>query len=105
MRWCGKVGYIQTVQTAPGVYSSDTIVERPYKGDVIKRSSSWENSGSLNDNINITNEISIVADPYAYSNFSHIRYVELFGVKWKVTRVEIQRPRLVLTVGGEYNGQ
>ena len=58
----------------------------------------------INDDININNSISIVADPYAYENFHNMRYAILEGVKWKITNVEINRPRLILTIGGVYNG-
>ena len=57
----------------------------------------------LNDDVNISNEISIVADPFAYQNFHAMRYVEFMGAKWKISSVEVQYPRLILTVGGVYN--
>ena len=32
-----------------------------------------------------------------------MRYVEFMGAKWKISSVEVQYPRLILTVGGVYN--
>lgn len=102
-KWHGKVGYCETVETEPGVYE-EQITERTYFGDLIRSSRRYQNSGGVNDDLNISNEISIVADPFLRQNFSSIRYVEFMGAKWKVTNIEIQYPRLFLTVGGVYNG-
>lgn len=102
-KFFGKVGYSsEMVEIRPGVYS-DEIVEMPYKGDVLKRSSRWQTSENVNDNLVMPQRISILADAYAYQNFSRIKYVVWMGVKWKVTEIEPQRPRLILTIGGEYN--
>lgn len=102
-RFYGKVGYAETKETAPGVWE-DTIVERCYYGDITRKSSRWSNSQGVNDDLTITQDISIVADPYAYENFSMIKYVEYMGAKWKVTSVTVERPRLILSTGGLYNG-
>lgn len=102
-KFYGKIGYAQTVETAPGVYE-DQIVERSYYGELVRNTRSLQSSGQLNDNINVSNEISIVADPFAYENFHAIRYIEFMGAKWKATNVEVRYPRLVLTIGGVYNG-
>ena len=59
----------------------------------------------MNDNVNLANELSIVADPYANEHFFAMRYVELMGAKWKITNVDVQYPRLILTIGGVYNGE
>lgn len=64
-----------------------------------------QTSESLNDDINVANEISIVADPFAMQNFHKMRYVVFMGEKWKVSSVEVQYPRLILTIGGIYNGK
>lgn len=102
-RWFGVVGYEETVSTAPGVYV-EQITERKYYGDVIRNSRSLQSTDQLNDNVNISNVISILADPYAYQNFHSIRYAEFMGTKWKIINIEVQYPRLNLTLGGEYNG-
>ena len=100
----GKVGYAITEEVKPGVWS-EQITERPYFGDLIKVNRTLQNSGNLNDNINITHNVSIVADPFAYQNFHAIRYVDCMGAKWKVSSVEVKYPRLILSVGGLYNGE
>ena len=101
-RFCGNVGYIVREETAPGIWE-DVVTERKYYGDIVKNKSNWKVLESLNDDINITSDISILADAYAYRNFSNIRYVEFMGAKWKVTSVTPDRPRITLTLGGLYN--
>ena len=78
--------------------------EKKYRGDITKNVKRFDSGDSLNDNISLNNTISIVADAYAYENYFAIRYVEWMGARWKVTSVEVQRPRLILSVGGVYNG-
>lgn len=102
-KFCGNIGYIETVEVEPGVWE-ESVVERFYYGDLIRNTSRFQSSGGINDDINISNNISILADPYANQNFQHMRYVEFMGAKWKITNVEVQRPRLILTIGGVYNG-
>lgn len=103
-KWCGKVGYAVSVKISPGVWDSQ-ITERQYYGDVIRNARRLESGEHLNDNINVNNLISILADEYAYQNFQGIRYVEFMNSLWKVTNVEVQHPRLILTIGGVYNAE
>lgn len=102
-KWYGKVGYAETVETEPGLWD-EVITERPYYGDLIRNTRRLRSASSVNDDINIANEISIVSDPYAYQNFHAMRYIEFMGSKWKISNVEVQYPRLILTLGGVYNG-
>lgn len=102
-KFFGKVGYAETKETAPGVWTEE-IVPREYYGDMTKTTRRWDNSDTLNDNLVFSNSLSIVADAYALENFSAIRYVEWGDAKWKVTTVEVSPPRLILTFGGVYNG-
>lgn len=98
----GIIGYGVTVETKPGVWK-DQITEREYSGDLNKNTRRLQSSDQLNDNIVVSNEISILSDPFANENFHSIRYVEFMGTKWKITNVDVQYPRLVLTLGGVYN--
>ena len=103
-KWFGKIGYASTVETDPGVWEEE-IVEREYFGDVTSDHWRRQNSGGINDNITLANIISVIADPYAYQNCSNMTYVENMGVKWKISDIDIsQRPRIILTTGGVYNG-
>lgn len=104
-RFYGKVGYIETVETEPGSgVWQEQATERGYYGDVLRDSKRWERGEGVNDNLNVSNRISIVADPYAFRHFFAIKYVEWMGAFWKVETVEVERPRLILTIGGVYNG-
>lgn len=103
-KFYGSVGYADTVETAPGVWE-EGITERMYFGDLTRNTRRLQSSETLNDDINVANEISIVADPFANQNFHKMRYVSFMGSKWKITNVEVQYPRLILTIGGVYNGQ
>ena len=103
MKYYGKVGYIETTETSPGVYE-EVKTEGNYYGDVLKNTKRWQGASKVNDDLEIKVQISIVADPYAYKHFYAIRYVEYMNQLWKVTSVEPQFPRLILDVGGVYNG-
>lgn len=102
-KFYGNIGFAETVETEPGVWVEEMTV-RTYYGDLVRNTRRLENSGGVNDNVNISNDISIIADPYANHNFHSIRYIEFMGAKWKVSNIEVQHPRLILTIGGVYNG-
>jgi len=102
-RYYGSVGYANNTEPNPGVVVEE-ITTREYYGDVLYNTRRLENSGEVNDDINVSNKISIVADPYALDNFWKIRYATFMGQKWKVKSVDVERPRLILTLGGLYNG-
>lgn len=102
-KWYGKIGYANLEETAPGVWE-EQITERSYFGDVIRNNRKLQSSEHLNDDINVSNEISIVADPYAIDNFHSMRYIEFMGTRWKVSNIDVQYPRLILSLGGVYNG-
>lgn len=102
-RWYGNVGFVIPVKTAPGVFQDGDPEEYPYSGDKLNWRSSYQNSGQVIDDIKIDFTIEIIADPFAYKNFAHIRYVEYLGQKWKVTAADpTNYPRIALTVGGLY---
>lgn len=102
-KFYGKIGYAISEETVPGIWV-EQIVERSYYGDVIRNIRRLQSSENLNDNINVSNEISIVADAFANQNFHSMRYVEYMGTKWKVSSIEVKYPRLILSIGGVYNG-
>ncbi len=102
-KFFGRIGYGQSVETAPGVWA-DQIVERQYYGDVIRDTRRLAEGEHLNKDLSVGNSISVVADAYANEHFFAIRYVEWAGVLWTVPTVEVQSPRLILRLGGVYNG-
>lgn len=102
-KWFGKVGYVEHVETKPGIWKEQTT-ERSYSGDLIRNVRKFQNTSSVNGEVDIANDISIVADPYAIQHFHNMRYAEFMGGKYIVSNVEVQYPRLILTLGGRYNG-
>ena len=103
-KFSGRIGYAETVETAPGVWE-EMITERTHFGDWIRNTRRLQSADQLNDDINIANELSIVANPYAMDHFHSMRYVKYSGAAWKVINVEVRYPRLILTLGGVYSGE
>jgi len=103
-KFYGEIGYAETIKTAPGVWS-EVITEKKYSGDIIKISRRLQAGDNLNDDLTVNNEISIIADPFAYQNFHAMRYIKWMGASWKIVKVDVQRPRLILSIGGVYNGK
>lgn len=104
-KFYGKIGFSNTTEstTSPGVWK-DQIIEKEYYGDITKDFRNWQSNDKINSDISISNVISIIADDYAYSNLYAMKYVEWLGATWKIESVEIQSPRLILSLGGVYNG-
>lgn len=103
-KFYGPVGYADTNETSPGVWV-ETITERMYYGDLIRNTRKLQNSEKVNNDVIINNDVRIVSDPYAIQNFQCIRYVKINDVAWTVTNIDVQYPRLYLTLGGVWNGQ
>lgn len=103
-KFYGPVGYGVTTETSPGVWTPG-IEERMYSGTVIQNGRRTSQGLSTNDNLDVSNRISILADPYAMNHFHTIKYVKWYGAYWKVTTVDVQYPRLILNIGGVYNGE
>ncbi len=96
------IGYVQTVEKAPGVWVEESI-EKPYYGELTRLSGNLDGNSTVVSNINLANEISIVADPFANENITSMRYVVFKGMKWKIKSVEVSYPRLILKTGGIYH--
>lgn len=102
-KFFGKIGYGHSVDKGSGIFE-DEITEISYRGDVIRNARQLKEGESVNNDISVSNSISIVADAYANENFFAIRYIEWMGALWTVSDVDVQRPRLLLRLGGVYNG-
>lgn len=103
MRFHGKVGYGETVETSPGVHQ-DVITERESFGDVVRNTRKLTEGEGVNQDLSVGNSISIVGDAYAVMHIFAMRYVEWLGERWTITDVEVERPRLILRLGEVYNG-
>lgn len=106
-KYYGKVGFAIAKEEPVGSGNwYDDITERLYFGDLIRNQSSWRgNSYGPNDDLQVNHRISLIGDQFAYENCANIKYVEWMGALWKVTSVEVEHPRLILTFGGVWNGE
>lgn len=102
-KFYGVIGYGKPTKTAPGV-TEDVITEHPAFGDVLRHSVGFNEGTKVNDDISVSNSISIMADEYAFSHITEVRFLEWLGVCWKVTGYQLARPRIILSLGGVYNG-
>jgi hypothetical protein len=102
-KFAGFVGYINQEETVPGVWSQ---VETPkmMKGDIIRQSSNNQNDNKVNSDITLGHRVSLLGDAYAMENYYKLKWVEFRGIKWEASSVEIERPRLIVSLGGVWNG-
>lgn len=103
MKFYGPVGFVDVIEKRPGVKTT-IPVEYNYAGDVLRRSIKYQNGESVNDSISPQHQISILADPYARNHVGSMKYVKWMGTAWKISEISVQYPRLILTLGGAYNG-
>lgn len=103
MKFVGMIGFETLVEVRPSNWQS-VIVERKYRGDVNRVSRRLQSAEKVNDDIVISNEIEILADAFAFENFSNIKYLVWMNTKWKIGNITVEPPRLVLEIGGVYNG-
>lgn len=102
-KFYGVVGFADIEKSAPGV-TREVLTEKTYKGDVYRNMGKVQYGENLNNEINVSQEIHILLDPYSHKNFHKIRYVSYMGSNWRVTNVEVRYPRLVMQIGGVYSG-
>lgn len=105
-KWAGLVGYAtESEEKVPGVWTDGDFIEKHQRGDIIRASKDQNTETRINDDITLQNRISIVADSYIKTNFEYIRYIVWRNVAWKVTDIELQYPRIIVTLGGVWNGE
>lgn len=102
-KWYGVIGFAEPTETSPGIWE-DVITERNYYGQIHHTTRRAQSAGQVLDNIEVTNRISILADPFAEQHSHLIRYLSFMGTRWEVSSIEFKYPRLVMTAGGVYNG-
>lgn len=102
MKYHGYVGYADAVEAYPGVWE-EQITEREYFGDIVRNRTNVSASSNINGSISLNNDISIIADPFIRDNFYNIRYITLYGKKWKVKSMELVHPRIIIGIGEMYN--
>ena len=102
MKWHGKIGFVESVRVN-GVYEYN-VTEKPRSGTVLQNHRRWDNGDKANDNIDISNRISIIADDFIKKNVGIMRYCEYMGSMWEIKSLDINYPRIILLLGGVYNG-
>ena len=100
----GRVGFVKYEESSPGVWRT-IVTEKKYRGDVLQNRANINPSDSVSDELRLSNRISIICDSFAIENFQWIKYIEYLGTMWIVSLAEVQRPRVILTMGGVYNGE
>ena len=102
-KFYGKIGFTLMQETLPDVWEP-AETQKDYFGDLTRNQRRWNNGESVNENIEVSNEISILMDDFLQENIGSLKWVEVMGAKWKVNSITVEYPRLVLTLGGVYNG-
>ena len=102
-KFYGIIGYSETQKTAPGVWT-DIVVERPYTGDVLKNMRQWRDNGNVNPDDTISDTISIIADGFILENLYSMKYVKWRGETLAIVSVVVERPRVIIAIGGLFSG-
>lgn len=100
-KFYGTIGFVKTEESEPGIWKPVTV-EKGYCGDKLKSAIRADNNGKVNSDLVITDQISIICDPFALENYQFIKFVRFLGVAWTVTSVSIDYPRLTLNLGEVY---
>ena len=105
-KYSGMLGYVMPAkEDPPGIWKPSAVVEKLGRGDLIGQTINNEDVGGLSDGININNKLSIIMDPFVNKNLESLKYVILYGTRWEIKSMTINRPRVILTLGGVYNGE
>jgi hypothetical protein len=102
-KYSGTVGYVNRAETTPGVWS-DVTIPRIMRGDVLRAASVTQGAEKFHGDVTLQHRISVIGDAFAFQHFFNIKWLEYAGVKWQVTLIDIQKPRIILTLGGRWNG-
>ncbi len=102
-KYCGNIGYCVEEETRPGVIEP-IMKERKYYGDILSLKRNTQNGDKINDTLVLNTRISVVSDPFAAQNLNALKYIILNGIRWKISSIDIQFPRMIVETGGEYNG-
>lgn len=100
-KFSGKLGFVTTVESEEGVYLEERK-EVPAKGFLRRISNRYNNSDSVNTNLRLSNEVSVIATPWMNNHLMDLRYVVWKGSKWEVRSVSIDPPRVTINLGGLY---
>lgn len=100
----GVIGYALAEETQPGVWT-ENITEKKYFGDIVRDNRKIVDQGEINSSVNISNNVSIVSNKFMLDNMASMRYISFNKSKWKINSIDIKPPRLIISLGGLYNGK
>lgn len=103
-RCSGVIGYALAEETQPGVWTED-VIEKKYYGDIVRDNRKVIDQGVINGSFNINNNISVISNKFMLDNMAFMRYISFANSKWKINSVDIKPPRIIITLGGLYNGK
>lgn len=103
-KYSGLVGYVTEEEISPGVWQPKNN-SRKMRGDIIRQTSNNQNDMKVNNDTTLSHRVSLVGDAYAFSNYYDIKWIDIDGYRWKVSSVEVQRPRIIVSLGGPYTAQ
>lgn len=103
MKYSGKVGYAVQTETAPGVWTKE-IKEVHMYGDTLSYGAQPVSSDKVNQDVALSNEISLMGNPIIFENLSTLEYLILSGIKWEITSINLDPPRIKVALGGVWNG-
>jgi hypothetical protein len=103
-KFTGKVGFIEFVESEPGLFRP-VVIEKSFSGDLLLDRRGWKASEHTSGDVFVSNRISLLANADLVNNLANIKYVIFMGVKWKVATFEILLPRVILTLGEVYNAE
>lgn len=103
-RYSGIVGFVTQSESVPGVWSS-VEKSKTMKGDIIRGGANIQNDGKINSDVTFNHRISLIGDAYAFANYYNLKWIKVDGIKWSVSSVEVQRPRIIVSLGGLWNGK
>jgi len=98
----GYIGFVSQVEDPPGIFKEE-VIERKATGDILKNTQRFSIGDTTNGDIKITNSFSIIGDSYAWKHVADIRYLVWQGNNWTIDSIDMEYPRLIVTLGGLYN--
>lgn len=107
-KFSGVIGYQEEVEIAPGIWDTQYL-EKPARGDILQKNHRWNamNYSTVSSD-SISDRITIGADDFVMRlcRQKRIRYVKFEGddTRYSVMDAAVDRPRIVLSIGGVFNG-
>lgn len=104
-KWYGDIAIATDVETESGYFEPQLEV-RKYYGDIVTNRRSYQpGADNGTSTVRVNNSISVIMDANLYNNLSRIEYIEFGGALWKISNIEINGVRVILSLGDIYTGE